>query len=287
MKLSGKFGRGPRRKSLTGTISPLRSLHTSNARVYTAHCASSSLGHPAGREFGKPSCGMGTIPQRRKRSGSRAGTGPGDARKSPSAGAGDGEQGGRRAPAHPREAPAPGTHSASGAEPPGRPQARRSQAARPAPEAPASGAHRSAAPSSPARRPAGRTREPPGPSRAPQETTRPRPRPQRTQPRRPRGPRPCPPGAEPRRAAQPLPGVPGGCQGLHGRCPASLEPGRALGGGGGASLTAQRLRGAPGPRGAPGIFFWETSPQSVGLSSRAGKVLSAGRLRPSGNFAGM
>ena len=91
----------------------------------------------------------------------------------------------------------------------------------------------------------------------------------------------------PSRAAQPLPGVPGGCEGLHGRCPESPEPGRALGGGGGASLTAQRLRGAPGPRGAPGIFFWETSPQSVGLSSRAGKVLSAGRLRPSGNFAGM
>lgn len=45
-----------------------------------------------------------------------------------------------------------------------------------------------------------------------------------------------------------------------------LAPGGARGGGGRSSLTAQRLRAAPGPRGAPGIFFWETSPWSAGLS---------------------
>lgn len=122
MKLSGKFGRGPGRKSLTGTISPLRSLHTSNARVYTAHCASSSLGHPAGREFGKPSCGMGTIPQRRKRSGSRAGTGPGDARKPPSAGAGDGSKG-EDAPQRIPAKPLPRVPTArAGPSPPGGPR---------------------------------------------------------------------------------------------------------------------------------------------------------------------
>lgn len=45
-----------------------------------------------------------------------------------------------------------------------------------------------------------------------------------------------------------------------------LDPSGARGGGGRSSLTVQRLRAAPGPRGAPGIFFWETSPWSAGLS---------------------
>lgn len=72
--------------------------------------------------------------------------------------------------------------------------------------------------------------------------------------------------SQPSRPVQPLPGVPGGCEGLQGRCSESPEPDRTLGGGGGASLTEQRLRAAPGPRGAPGIFFWETSPRSAGLS---------------------
>lgn len=50
----------------------------------------------------------------------------------------------------------------------------------------------------------------------------------------------------------------------------------------------QRLRAAPRPRGARGIFFWETSLWVRRAEpGRAGKALRAGRLRPSGNFAEM
>lgn len=211
MKLSGKFGRGPGRKALTGTGSPLRSLHTSNARVYTACSASTSLGHQAGGEFGKPSCRMGTIPQQRRRGGSRAGTGPGNAQNSQSACAG----GERRGPSISKRSPSAGTYGRSEAKPPGRPPARWIPAARPAREAPASGAPRSAALSSPVRRPAG-----PASRRAQSRPTgdrASRPGPQRTQPRRPRGPRPCPPGAEPRCRAPPSsPAPPRGPRGPRG-----------------------------------------------------------------------
>ncbi|XP_073761663.1 uncharacterized protein [Callorhinus ursinus] len=144
------------------------------------------------------------------------------------------EQGGvDAAPAHTRDAPASGNYGGS------RSRVRRAApgSAEPSGEAPASGAPRSAAPS---------PRRPPSP-RARAHCPSP------TQPRRSRA---RPPAAArrspPRRRTLPLPGVPGGRGGG--------------GGGGGASLTAQRLRAAPGPRGAPGIFFWETSPGSVGLS---------------------
>ncbi|XP_032335057.1 basic proline-rich protein-like [Camelus ferus] len=113
-----------------------------------------------------------------------------------------------------------------------------------------------------------------GPSRAPQETAHPAPARNGRSPDVPAAPARAHPApsraAEPLRPAQPLPEVPGGRGALHGRCPESPEPGRALGAGSGASLTAQWLRAAPGPRGAPGIFFWETSPLSVGLS-RSGR----------------
>lgn len=95
----------------------------------------------------------------------------------------------------------------------------------------------------------------PGP--APPEAERPRPTPAADA-------APTPPAAPARcRAALPAPPSSPALTGGRGRLPGShLEtprPGRA-------SLTAQRLRAAPGPRGARGIFFRETSPRSVGLS---------------------
>lgn len=54
------------------------------------------------------------------------------------------------------------------------------------------------------------------------------------------------------------------------------------------SLTARWLQTTPRPRGARGIFFWKTSLWVRRAEpGRAGKALRAGRLRPSGNFAGM
>ncbi|XP_032210228.1 collagen alpha-1(I) chain-like [Mustela erminea] len=165
---------------------------------------------------------------------------PGDAQKHPEPGGVD------AAPAHTNSAPAWGTTAATG--PAGCPGVAGAQAG--------GGRARSPAvrgpflPTPPLPRPRARAHRPPP-----------------TQPRRPRTP---PPAAArrspPRRPALPLPGVPGGRGGLPGRRPEPPGPRSVRGGGGGASLTAQRLRAAPGPRGAPGIFFWETSPGSAGLS---------------------
>lgn len=126
---------------------------------------------------------------------------------------------------------------------PGSPEPRR--------EAPAPGAQQSAAPSSPLC---------PCRGPAPAPTAR-----RRRSPDVPGRPRPLPRGAPHPPSSPALPGVPGSRGGLPGRRPEPPGP-RSVRGGGGASLTAQRLRAAPGPRGAPGIFFWETSPGSVGLS---------------------
>ncbi|XDB47933.1 hypothetical protein AB1E18_001522 [Capra hircus] len=176
---------------------------------------------------------------------------------------------GSRAPAHPAKPLQRVPTARAWGETPGRPQARPSPAARPTLKTPASGAHRPAAPSSPTRRHPEDARSA-GPESRPSGDRAPAPPPAADAAPTFPGPRPRPPGAEPRCPAPPSsptpPRGPRGCEGLQGRCPESPEPDRTLGGGGGASLTEQRLRAAPGPRGAPGIFFWETSPRSVGLS---------------------
>lgn len=181
-----------------------------------------------------------------------------------------GSSGGSRAPAHPREAPAAGTYGASGGRDPWAAPGSTEPSSAPSPEnarvpsppvrgpffphPPAPGGHAiRRARVAPLRRP--RARAPARSGRSPDVP----PAPARAHPAPSRA-------AQPGRPVQPLPGVPGGCEGLQGRCPESPEPDRTLGGGGGASLTERRLRAAPGPRGAPGIFFCETSPRSVGLS---------------------